>query len=159
MSFLQKLNKRITSAEEQLREAKQLSATFDQVAQVMDQVKFPPSCRVTGQSINSWNPQVISFFIYTLVKSIPDLLPVLEHLENAFSSEFTSHDTADGARIFSLSAWDGAIGIVLAATPDLESPDSTCRKILVGQDERVERVSTPRYAIQCDGELLEADHA
>jgi len=111
---------------------------------------IPEALQYVEPSISVWagNEVWITATLYYKTLSIPAMLPILEYLERVYSCEFKSQDDASGCRTFILEVRDLNLDIYLRVYPS-ETSDSSCRKILVGEDVRTETIRTPRYAIDC----------
>ena len=146
LAFQQACLDNVRQAEKQVVSEKERLAYVEAAAQTLDTLQIPPTVELQSFSQFSWN-KVLSAHIFVVVRSIPDVLPLLEQIEAICQAEVTSADTEKGERHFHCHL-DGILDLTLHVTP-ADDAEGACQKVLVGMDEYTGKTQTPRYAIRC----------
>jgi hypothetical protein len=146
-SLVASLTRRVENARQDLERAIQGRNRNELLCYALDQ--RPLQHLETSSSLFTWRDS-LSVSIFYLVPSIRDMVEVIEFFEDLLGVEAKSYDSEEtGTRVFNFDAIETlAVSVSLFTSPDEQSGDATCRRVVVGEDVVTER--RPRYEIRCN---------
>ena len=146
-SVIKSYKAKIEEAKVNYEKYKKLFNINEQVMEVIDsRPNFPKETSVSTWAFDT----MLDIDFYYIVDSFRDMLDLLEYYSEHFDANWTSDDLESGTRKYTFKNDDLELRITLLATPDAQSDNATCRRILVGMDTVTETRQVARYTLRCD---------
>ena len=146
-SVMKAFKERVDTAKTEYARYMQIYNMNEQVMNVIDnRPDFPKETSVSTWAFGT----MLDLDFYYIVDSFRDMLDLLEYYADHFDATWISEDGDSGTRSYTFKNSDLDLRITLVATPDEQSENATCRKILVGMDTVTETRQVARYTLRCD---------